>query len=126
MQSECALHKGRLTGGLFYAPNTMGQYAMYAPSCNGCEFGRDERAMYGRIAHITMSVYNAQQDPTPELIEVAWDAIKVCLKGKDEEKLQIVYSASLLEKLETSHQQVVDLIKERNFDEALKVLMQTF
>jgi len=122
MQSECALHKGRLTGGLHYAPNTMGNYSMYAPPCNGCDFGKEERFMYGRLAHLSTSVYNAQQDPSDELIAIAWAAMKACLVGKREETQQLIFFAHSLQKLNSSYQEVVDLILNEEFAKAAEMI----
>jgi hypothetical protein len=100
----------------------MGYYSMYAPSCNGCDFGKKERLMYGRLAHVSMSVFNAQQKPEPEEIRIAWDAMKVCLGGTRDEVQQLIFFASALEKLDSSHQEVVDLIKAEKYEDALKIL----
>lgn len=42
---ECQLHGYIYTnpGALWYSPNVTGQYSMYAPPCNGCKMGCDEK-----------------------------------------------------------------------------------
>ena len=42
---ECKLHAYMYTnpGALWYSPNVSGFYSIYAPSCNGCKMGHDEK-----------------------------------------------------------------------------------
>jgi hypothetical protein len=42
---ECPLHAQMYVnpGGLWYSMNVSGQYSEYAPSCNGCKMGCNEK-----------------------------------------------------------------------------------
>jgi hypothetical protein len=110
-QSSCPLHRGRLTGGLYYAPNSMGNYSMYSPPCNGCSFGVEETAMYGRLATLSIAVCEAQADTTSDKMKVAWLALAACLAGnKGDELSQTLFYARTLQALQPTHNEVVDLL----------------
>ena len=122
-QSNCPLHRGRLTGGLYYSPNTMGNYSMYAPSCNGCNFGIEETAMYGRLAALSMAVYEAQTTTTPEKIKTAWSALAACLaNNKGDELSQTYFYAYTLQTLQPTHKDVVDLLAAGDYKGAALIL----
>ena len=123
-QSNCPLHRGRLTGGLYYAPNTMGNYSMYAPACNGCSFGLEETAMYGRLAALSMAVYEAQTDATPDKLKAAWATLAACLaNNKGDELSQTLFYAHTLHGLQpTTHKDVVDLLTAGDYAAAAKIL----
>jgi hypothetical protein len=101
----------------------MGNYSMYAPACNGCSFGIEETAMYGRLAALSMAVYEAQADTTPEKHKAAWAALAACLENnKGDELSQTLFYARTLQTLQPTHQAVVDLLVARDYVGAAKVL----
>jgi len=122
-QRDCLLHRGRLTGGLYYAPNSMGNYSMYSPPCNGCPFGIEETAMYGRLAVLSMAVYDAQAAATPEKVKAAWAALAACLaNNKGDELSQTYFYAYTLQTLQPERQDVVDLLRVGDYTGAALIL----
>jgi hypothetical protein len=101
----------------------MGNYSMYSPPCNGCPFGIEETAMYGRLAALSLAVYDAQATTTPDNLKAAWAALAVCLSGTNRDELsQTHFYANTLQTLQPTHKDVVDLLEKGDYAGAAKIL----
>lgn len=67
--------------------------------------------MYGRLAALSMAVYEAQTEKTPDKLKAAWAALAACLASNKEDELsQTLFYAHTLQTLQPTHNNVVDLL----------------